>query len=129
VQSRPFGVTILAALSALGGLIALYHTLQYLHILPFSLGQMSFYGFDFWGALLWGLSTLAYIWAMVMLWTMNPQGWFFATFLSGINLVLAVISLLGGSSLQALLPAIIINAAVLIYCLVPSTKEAFVGQA
>jgi hypothetical protein len=129
VQSRPFGVTILAALCALGGLIALYHTLQYLHILPFSLGPMSFYGFDFWGALLWGLSTLAYVWAMVMLWTMNPQGWFFATFLSGLNLVLAFISLLGASSLQALLPAIIINAAVLIYCLVPSTKEAFVGQA
>jgi hypothetical protein len=64
-----------------------------------------------------------------MLWTMNPQGWFFATFLSGLNLVLAFISLLGASSLQALLPAIIINAAVLIYCLVPSTKEAFVGQA
>jgi hypothetical protein len=124
-NSRPFGVTILAILTALGGLVALYHTLQYLHILPFYLGQMAFYGFDFWGALLWGLSTLAYAWATVMLWQMNPQGWMFATLLSGLNLILDIISLIGASSLQALLPSIIINAAVLIYCLVPSTREAF----
>ena len=124
-NSRPIGVTILAILAAIAGIVAAYHTLQYLHILPFNLGPLSFFGFDFWGALLWGLCTLAYAWATSMLWTVNQQGWMFATFLSGLNLILAVISILGGSTFQALLPAIILNAAVLIYCLVPSTKQAF----
>ena len=31
-RSRPFGITILAIISGLAGVIAAYHTLQYLHI-------------------------------------------------------------------------------------------------
>jgi hypothetical protein len=126
-RSRPFGVSVLAILSAVAALVALYHTLQYLHILPFSLGPLAFYGFDIWGAVLWGLTTLAYLWAMRLLWSVNPQGWMFATVISAFNLILAFVSILGASSFQALLPSIVVNAAILIYCLVPSTKQAF-GQ-
>ena len=126
-RSRPLGVTLIAILCALGALLALYHTLQYLHILPFSLGELKFYGFDIWGALLWGLAVLAYLWAMRALWTLDPQGWMFSVLISGFNLILAFISILGASSFQALLPSILVNAAILIYCLMPNTKDAFGG--
>ena len=126
-RSRPLGVTLIAILCLLGALLALYHTLQYLHILPFALGELKFYGFDIWGALLWGLAVLAYLWAMRALWALDPQGWMFAVLISGFNLILAFISILGASSFQALLPSIVVNAAILIYCLMPNTKDAFGG--
>ena len=76
-RPRPFGVTLLAILAGIAGLVAAYHTFQYLHILPFSLGPVAFYGFDLLGALLWGITTIIYAWVVSMLWTVNPSGWMF----------------------------------------------------
>jgi hypothetical protein len=125
VRARPFGVTVLAILAGIAGVVAAYHTLQYLHILPFWLGSVAFYGFDLGGALLWLILTVIYAWVVSMLWTMNPAGWLYVVIISIVNLVMALISILGSSSVQALLPAIIINAIVLIYCLLPGTRQAF----
>src|SRR3954447_11704049 len=122
---RPFGITLLAILAAIAGVVAAYHTLQYLHILPFSLGTLSFFGFDLWGALLWGVLAVIYAWVVSMLWTVNPQGWLFVVILSGMNLVLDVLSVIGASTLSALAPSIIINGIILLYCLLPGTKRAF----
>ena len=123
--SRPVGVTVLAILAALGALLAAYHTLQYLGLLPFSLGQMSFFGVNVWGALLWAVCLLCWLWAMRALWAMEPQGWMFVVLISGLNLIMAAVSILGASTFQALLPAILVNGAILLYSLLPSTKEAF----
>jgi len=124
-RRRPFGVTVLAIVAGIAGVLAAYHTLQYLHILPFWLGTLGFYGFDLWGALLWGLLTVTYAWVVSMLWTMNPSGWLFLVAIAVCNLVLAVLSIIGSSTVQAMLPAIVVNGLVLIYCLVPGTKRAF----
>jgi hypothetical protein len=124
-RERPFGVTILAILAAIGALLAAYHTLQYLGLVAFHLGPMAFFGFNFWGALLWGVCVLCWLWAMRALWAMEAQGWMFVVLISGFNLIMAALSILGASTFQALLPAILVNGAILLYCLVPSTKEAF----
>jgi hypothetical protein len=39
--------------------------------------------------------------------------------------VLALLSLLGASTLEALLPAIVLNGAILLYCLTPGVRRAF----
>jgi hypothetical protein len=124
-RSRPFGVTLLAILAGIAGVIAAYHTLQYLHILPISLGPISFFGFDLWSALLWGITTVCYAWVVSMLWTVNPAGWMFAVLISAWNLILVVLDLIGGTSVSALTPAIVLNGLILIYCLLPNTKRAF----
>jgi hypothetical protein len=124
-RHRPIGVTILALLSGLAALFAAIHTLQYLHLLPFFLGPMTFFGFDLWGALLWGVSTAIYVWVTRMLWNVDPQGWLFLVILSCLNIGLALLSAIGGSTLQAETAGIIVNAAVLIYCLYPGVKRAF----
>jgi hypothetical protein len=124
-RSRPFVVSVLAIVGGIAGVVAAYHTLQYLHILPFWLGPVAFYGFDLWGALLWGIMTVVYAWVVAMLWTVHPAGWLYLVLISVCNLVLAVISIIGNSTAQAMAPAIVINGLILIYCLLPSTKRAF----
>jgi hypothetical protein len=124
-RHRPIGVTVLAALTGLAALLAVWHTLQFLHILPFTLGELRFYSFDLLGAFLFALTAAVWIWATVNLWTVRPQGLLFATFLSGLNLILAGLSILGASEFQALLPTILLNAVILIYCLTPGVRRAF----
>ncbi len=128
-KSRPFGVTILAILAGIAAFIAIIHTLQMLHLFPINrpLGVFSFFTFDLLGALLWGFMAAIYIWLVRILWNLDPQGWLFLVIISILNLILAFVSVLGRSSFQAMLPAIRINGVILIYCLLPGTKEAF-GQ-
>ena len=124
-RSRPFGITVLAALAGLGTLFAAYHTLQYLHILPVWLGGYAFFNFDLAGAVLWGVTTVAYAWITSMLWNVDKAGWLLLVLLSGWNLILDFLSTMGGTSLSTLLPGIVINAVILLYCLWPRTQQAF----
>jgi hypothetical protein len=125
---RPIGITVLAVLAAAATVLAGIHTLQYLHLLPFVLGPMTFFGFDVWGALLWGGLTLIYAWVVYQLWTVNPQGWMFLVLLAGLNICLDLISAIGQTSLSAVMPSILFNAIILIYCLSPGIKRAFGTQ-
>jgi predicted flap endonuclease-1-like 5' DNA nuclease len=126
-KKRPFGVTILAILAAIAAILAIIHTLQMLHLFPIRgpLGVFAFFTFDILGAILWGILALIYIWVTVMLWNLDPQGWLFVAALSALNLIMAVISILGQSTWQAMLPAIIVNGLILLYTLLPGTKDAF----
>ncbi len=122
---RPIGITILAVLALLAALMALLHTLQMLHILPFFLGPVRFFSFDLIGAIIWGVMTALYAWLFRMLWTVNLRGWLFVVFLAVLNLIMDAISVLGASTLGAMLPSIIVNVIVLIYAQSPGVKEAF----
>jgi predicted flap endonuclease-1-like 5' DNA nuclease len=126
-KKRPFGVTILAILAGIAAFIAIIHTLQMLHLFPISgpFGIFRFFTFDLLGAILWGTLALIYLWVMNKLWNLDPQGWLFVAALSALNLILAVLSVIGLSSWQAMLPSILVNGLILIYALLPGTKEAF----
>lgn len=125
MKRRPIGITILAVLSLIAAVIAAIHTLQMLHLFPFFLGPVTFFSFDLFGALLWGIITVIYLWVFRMLWQVNPQGWLFLVIISALNLILAVMSLIGATALQELLPTIVVNGIILLYCLLPGTKAAF----
>ncbi len=79
-KNRPFGVTFLAILGAIGAIIAIFHTLQMLHLFPIRgpFGNFAFFTFSFIGAILWGVLALIYIWVVRMLWNLDPRGWLFA---------------------------------------------------
>src|SRR5262245_47837710 len=100
VRHRPVGITILAVLALVAALVAVWHTLQYLHVVPFTMGSLQFYGYDPLGAILWALMALIWVWVAARLWTVDPRGLLFAIVLSGLNLVLALLSLLGASTLE-----------------------------
>ncbi len=126
-RERPFGVTVLAVLAAIAAIIAVIHTLQMLHLFPIRgpFGVFAFFTFDLLGAILWGILALIYIWVVNKLWNLDPQGWLFVAVLSALNLILAVISIFGQSTWQAMLPSILVNGLILIYTQLPGTKEAF----
>lgn len=124
-KKRPFGVTVLAILALLGAIVAGIHTLQMLHLFPFVLGPVKFFTFDLFGAILWGIMFLIWLWIFRMLWAVDPQAWLFVVVLATFNLILDVLSILGQSSWEAMLPAILVNGLILIYCLLPGTKSAF----
>jgi predicted flap endonuclease-1-like 5' DNA nuclease len=128
-KKRPLGITILAVLVALAAVVAVYHTLQFLHILPFSLGPVHFFTFDLLGALLWGINAFILIWLVYNLWNLNQQAWLFVLVITVFDLILIFLSILGQSTFQAMLPALLINAIILIYCLSPGVKAAFAGPA
>jgi len=122
---RPFGVTILAILAALAALASFIYTLQMLHLLPTFIGPIAFWNFSLLGALMWGFITLIWLAVFQMLMTMHPSGWMFCVIIAGLNLLFGFFAILGGSSWEALAPALLLYLIVLIYCLLPSTKKAF----
>ena len=124
-RRRPFGITILALLVGLGALVAIYQMLQFLRVLPFSLGEVSFYAYDLLGAILWGVDAAILFWVASSLWNLRMQGRLFVLVIAALNLILAFISIIGGSSFSALVPAIFINLIILIYCLLPGVERSF----
>ena len=126
-KHRPFGITLLAILSLIAVVVAIWRVLQALGIAPITLGTMSFFvpEASWVNAILWGLMALIYLWVFRMLWAVNPQGWLFVTVISILNLTIAVLDIIGGSSFDAMLPTLVINGIILLYCLVPGTKAAF----
>ena len=125
MKKRPIGITILAVFALLSALAAAWHTLQMLHILPVSFGEMRFFTFDFFGAILWGIMFLIYLWVFRMLWNLDPQGWTFITVISTFNLILAFMSIFGATTWTEMLPSLLVNGLILIYALLPGTKAAF----
>ena len=127
-KTRPFGVTLLAILAGLAAVVAIFHTLQFLRILPFNFGVLRFYQFNLLGAILWGVMALIYIWLVRMLWNVNPQAWMFLVVLSVLNLILDALTWLGGTAWVALLPSVLVNGVILIYCLLPGVRKTFGTQ-
>ena len=124
-MSRPFGVTLLAILTGIAAVFAVIHTLQMLHLFPVFLGPVHFFTFDLFGALMWGLMAAIWIWVTKGLWDLDPQAWMFVVILSSLNLILAVISILGTTTWQAVAATMILNGIILIYALTPGVKNAF----
>jgi hypothetical protein len=125
-RDRPVGVTVLAVLAGIAFILNAFVTLLFLGALPVALfGGAGFFGQALVGALLWGLLTLIWAWAAVGLWNLDPSAWLFVVVLTTFNLILAGVSVLGATTWRAVLPSIVINAAILIYSLSPGVKEAF----
>jgi len=124
-KTRPIGVTILAFLAILGAINAFIYTLQMLHILPTYLGPVAFYQFSLIGAFFWGILVLIWLAVFRMLMDVQPQGYQFMLILGVLNLVFGFIAVLGGSSWEAMAPLLIVSGLVVIYCLLPGTKQAF----
>jgi len=128
MSNRPIGVTILAILAGVMAVLTAVRTLQFLAIIPFFFGPFVFRDFNLWAALMWGLLTWVYIWLTRMLWNVDPSAWLFLAVITVFNLILDFIVLVGGGTWEDIALTTIINALILIYVMLPGTREAFGTQ-
>jgi hypothetical protein len=126
-KERPVGVTILAILVGIAAVLAAVHALQFLGIIPFVLGPTGYTVryFSFWYALMYGLLVWVYIWLTRMLWRVQPDAWMFLVIVTTFSLLLDAISLIGATRWQDVSVSIIVNAIVLLYCMLPGVRAAF----
>ena len=125
-KQRPLLVTILAILAGIVGVMAVIHTLQGLGILPYFLGPFKVRNFDLWYALSWGLMAWVYFWLVQMLWRVDKSAWMFMAVITVFNLILDfTVMLTSGTTFSDVSASFIVNALILIYVMLPSTKNAF----
>ena len=124
-RTRPIGVTILAILTGVAAVLSAVHLLQALGIFPYVIGPVSIRGFNLWYALMWGLLLWVYIWLIQMLWRVNPQAWMFLIIITIWNLSVAFLAMLGAAEWSDVSLSILVNAVILIYCMLPGVREAF----
>ncbi len=126
-KQRPILVTILAILAGIAGVIAAFHTLQWLGILPFFLGPVKMREFNLWYAFMWGLLAWVYFWLTQMLWRVDRSAWLFLAVITVFNLILAFTEILTSATttFSDVSVSFILNALILIYVLLPGTKRAF----
>ncbi|MGE5601441.1 MAG: hypothetical protein ACM30E_00215 [Nitrososphaerales archaeon] len=123
---RPFPVTLLAILAGIAAFLAGIHALQGLGVLPYFIGSVKLHSFNLWNFLMWGLMVWVYVWLVQMLWKVDPQAWFFLAVITTFNLILDFVAMLGSStSFSDVSVSFIVNAIILIYCMLPGTKRAF----
>jgi hypothetical protein len=123
---RPFPVTVLAILAAVAAVLAGIHALQSLGILPFVFGPFSLHAFSFWSFLMWALMVWVWVWLFQMLWRVDPQAWLFLAVITTFNLILDFMTMLSvNASFSDVSVSFLVNALILLYCLLPGTKRAF----
>ena len=127
MRERPIGVTILAILAGIAAVLAAIHALQFLGIFPFVIGSSGYkvHAFSFWYALMYGLLVWVYIWLTMMLWRVQPGAWMFLVIVTLFYLTLDFISMIGASTWQDVSVSIIVNAIILLYCMLPGVRTAF----
>ena len=127
VKERPIGVTILAILAGIAAVLAAIHALQFLGILPFFIGSSGYkvHAFSFWYALMYGLLVWVYIWLAQMLWRVVRQAWLFLVMITMFYLILDFFALFGATTWGDVAVSVILNAVILLYCMLPGVRSAF----
>ena len=127
MRDRPIGVTILAILAGIAAVLAAIHALQFLGIIPFFIGPSGYkiHAYSFWYALMYGLLVWVYIWLTMMLWRVEPQAWMFLVIVTMFYLILDFFSLFGTNTWEDVAVSVIVNAIILLYCMLPGVRSAF----
>ena len=126
-RHRPIVVTILAFGAGLLAVFSAVHLLQALGIIPYVIGRLEIRAFSFFYAIMWGLMVWVWAWLVQMLWKVEPQAWIFLVVVSMFNLVLDFVLILGEAVWADVAPSFLLNALILLYCMLPSTRRHF-GQ-
>ena len=126
--ARPTGITILAVLSAIGGVLSILGGIALVGLGGLgaaSTGQAALFGMGaIFGLLLLasGIASLAFAYGA---WTLQPWAWTLGVALQIISLVLAVLTIVGGGDISGQIISVAIAAIILYYLMQPSIKAVF----
>ncbi len=126
-KQRPLGATVLAILAGIAAVLAVIHFLQAIGLIPYMIGPIAIRGFSLWNAIMWALMIWVWVWLVQMLWRVDPQAWLFLAVISVFNLIFDFVLVLGVAEWSDVSLNFLINAVILAYIMLPSTREAF-GQ-
>ena len=124
-RHRPFMVTILAIGAGLLTVLAAFHLLQSLGIIPYVIGRFEIRAFSLLYAIMWGAMLWVWIWVTQMLWKVEREAWIFLVIIAMFNLTLDFILLVGDTTWSDVAVSFLINGLVLLYCMLPSTRRTF----
>jgi hypothetical protein len=126
--ARPTGITILAVLSAIGGVLGILGGVALIGIgglAAASTGSAAFFGL---GAI-WGLLVLATAVASLVFaygaWTLKPWAWPLGVALQIISLALAALTVISGGDITSQIIGVVISAIILYYLFQPNIKAVF----
>ena len=123
---RPFGVTLLAILAGVAAVLAAIHALQGLGLFPYVFGPVKLHAFSLWNFIMWGIMVWIYVWLIQMLLRLDPSAWLFLAVITTFNLILDFVAMLGSTAtFSDFSVSFLLNAIILIYCMLPGTKRAF----
>jgi hypothetical protein len=126
--ARPMGITILAVLSAIGGVLTILGGIALIGlggVAGASSGSAALFGMGaIFGLLLLvsGIASLAFAYGA---WTLQPWAWTLGVALQIISLALSVLSIVGGGDISSQIISIAIAAIILYYLMQPTIKAAF----
>jgi hypothetical protein len=121
---RPTGVTVLAVLAAVGGVLGLLGGIA-------ALGLGGVVAAGGLGGLLAVVGIVAIVQSVLALafaygaWTLKPWGWTLGIVAEAIGIALSVLFIINGSSITSQAISIIIDGAVIYYLMTPAVKSAF----
>jgi hypothetical protein len=125
MSERPTGVTVLAVVSLIGAIVMALTALQYLGFVPHLLGGVAFFGLDPLAAGLFAISAAIFAWLAYGLWRLKPAAWVYTVIHAVVMLIVALLALIGASTLSSMLPTLVINGAILAYTFTPGVRHAF----
>lgn len=126
--ARPMGITILAVLSAIGGVLSILGGIALIGlggVGAASTGQAALFGLGaIFGLLLLasGIASLAFAYGA---WTLQAWAWTLGVALQIISIALAVLAVIGGSDISSQIIGVAIAAIILYYLMQPTIKAAF----
>jgi hypothetical protein len=125
-RRRPFPVTLLAIFAGIAAVLAVVHLLQALGIIPYMIGEVAIRSFNIWYVIMWGLMVWVWVWLVRMLWRVDPSAWMFLLIISIFNLFFDFVAMLGATTaFPDVALSFLLNGLILLYTLLPSTKDAF----
>lgn len=125
---RPFGVTVLAIIAGIMAVLSILATLNWLGLVPWFGPGPSVRTFNLWYAFLYALLAWVYIWLAQMLWKVDSSAWIlFLAVITIFNLMVGFVTIITTNIPMTDLTtlSLILNGLVLIYIMLPGTRDAF----
>ncbi|HYK96088.1 MAG TPA: hypothetical protein VE011_09525 [Candidatus Dormibacteraeota bacterium] len=126
LKVRPTGVTVLAVLAAIGGVLGILGGVALL-----GLGSLAVAGTGILGGAIAIFGLIAIVQSVLALafaygaWTLKPWAWTLGIVAEAIGIALSVLFIINGSSITSQAISIIIAGAIIYYLMTPAVKAAF----
>ena len=126
--ARPTGITILAVLSAIGGVLSILGGVALFGLGSVAAGATGTAGYFGLGAifglllLVVGIANLVFAYGA---WSLQPWAWTLGVALQVLSLIFAALTVLGGGDIGSQVIGVVISAVILYYLFTPAIKSAF----